>query len=57
MLLIWVSHHALVKRGKDKTVRKSTILKQSIGTRIVKVLRCIPRPHIVLHTVIIQIER
>ena len=37
----------LVKRGKDKTVRKSTSLKRSIGTVIAKVLNCIPRFRIV----------
>ena len=34
---------SLVEQGKDKTVRKSTSLKRSIGTMKAKVLNCIPR--------------
>ena len=33
----------LVKRAKDKTVRKSTNLQLSVGTVIAKVPNCIPR--------------
>ena len=49
--LLWtttvVSHHALVERGKDKTVRNAESLKRSIGTVMANVPNCILRSRIV----------
>ena len=42
-----VSHHALVERGKDKTVRNAKSLKRSIGMVIANVPNCILRSRIV----------
>ena len=47
MLHTVVSHHALVERGKDKTVKNIKSLKRSIGTVIANVpANCILRSHI-----------
>ena len=42
-----IPHHALVERGKDKTVRNAKSLKRSIGTVIANVPNCILRSRIV----------
>ena len=42
-----VLHHALVERGKDKTVKNAKTLKRFIGTMIANVPSCILRSRIV----------